>query len=68
MQVVASAGFAAAGHFTDVAPKPTSAGVTIRLIDVARFSTHTVPVALLVVNLPPKYGAVPLPASDVAGA
>ena len=67
MQVLASAGFAAAGHLaTDTPLKPISAGVMTMPSDAARFSTHTVPVALLVVNLPPKYGGCPLPASEVA--
>jgi hypothetical protein len=44
----------------------------IKPIEVARFSTQTVPllplVPPLVVNLPPMYGGSPLPVADVAGA
>jgi outer membrane lipase/esterase len=42
VQVPASAALAAAGHLTELAPKPTSPGVTTTPIVAARFSTQTV--------------------------
>lgn len=78
MQLLASAGTAAAGHLTELPAKPTSAGVTTMPRDAATFSTQTLPSGLasgapvlvsFVVNLPPKKGGVPAaPASEVAGA
>jgi hypothetical protein len=67
VQVVANAGFAAAGHLTDRPLKPTSAGVTASPSAAATFSTQTVPATLLVVNLPPMKGGWPSPVIEVAG-
>ena len=57
-------GTAAAGHLTEVAPKPTSPAVATMPRRVATFSTHTVAPLPLAVNLPPNYGAWPVPGTS----
>ena len=77
VQVLANAGLAAAGHFdrgraeADLGRRDDDAERSGEVLDpdlAERVGVGRPLLVSLVVNLPPKKGGVPLPASEVAGA